>query len=92
MEEVDVDISNQGSTSITEVPAEDVDCVVTLCERAREQCPAMPGEHRSIHREFEDPPRLAFDAGEPDEALKYYRQVRDEIRDFVQELVDDLLS
>ena len=81
MEEVDVDISGQQSTNITDVPTEDVDCVVTVCDRAREQCPALPGEHEEIHREFEDPPRLAFEAGEPDKALKYYRQVRDEIRE-----------
>ena len=92
MEEAGVDISQQQSTGIDELSETDVDCVVTVCDRAREACPAIPGDHETIHRDFEDPPRLAFEAGEVDEALKYYRRVRDEIRDFVQELVEDLLD
>lgn len=92
MEEADVDISQQHSKGIDDLPDTEVDCLVTVCDRAREMCPAFPGDHETIHRNFEDPPRLAFEAGDADEALKYYRQVRDEVREFVQELVDDLLD
>jgi len=32
---------------------------------------------------FDDPPRLARDASNDEEAMPHYRRVRDEIRDFI---------
>jgi arsenate reductase len=39
-----------------------------------------------VHVGFDDPPRLAKDAGTDAEALPHYRRVRDEIRAFVESL------
>ena len=50
----------------------------------------MPGK-RVIHQGFDDPPRLAANAGSDDEAMLHYRRVRDEIREFVQKNVPVLL-
>ena len=41
---------------------------------------------KKIHRGFDDPPRLAQGL-ENEEALKIYRRVRDEIKDFVASLI-----
>lgn len=62
------------------------DCVVTVCDRTRETCPVFPGKVKKIHRGFDDPPTLAKDAKTEEEALAHYRRVRDEIRDFIENL------
>jgi arsenate reductase (thioredoxin) len=43
-----------------------------------------------IHAGFDDPPKLAADAGNEEEALSHYRRVRDEIRAFVEEIEQSL--
>lgn len=49
-----------------------------------------PGRSRVVHVGFDDPPRLARDAGTEEEALNQYRRVRDRIRQFVQTLAQSL--
>lgn len=96
MAEAGVDISGQRSRSLDEVLAEiaeksgAVDWAVTVCDSARETCPVFPGSARTIHRSFDDPPRLAADAASEDEALEHYRRVRDEIRELVESLPGSL--
>jgi arsenate reductase len=45
-----------------------------------------------IHVGFDDPPRLAEGAQSKEEELSHYRRVRDEIRAFVEQLPEKLLS
>jgi arsenate reductase len=49
----------------------------------------FPGA-RVVHVGFEDPPRLAANATNDEEAMSHYRRVRDEIRAFVQGLPGSL--
>ena len=63
---------------------------LALCRHAREVCPVFPGRTKNIHRGFEDPPELAKNAKSEDEALTFYRQVRDEIRSFIETLPDTI--
>jgi arsenate reductase len=89
MAEAGVDISGQHSQSIEELPNVAWDLVVTVCDSARERCPFMPGALKTIHRSFPDPPQLA--QGLPYERMmEVYRSVRDEIRDYVQHLKNQL--
>ncbi len=83
MAEVGVDISTQVSKKIADIPLRNFDYVVTVCDHVHESCPIFPGKARLIHHSFDDPPRLAADASGEQEALVYYRRVRDEIRDFI---------
>jgi arsenate reductase len=92
MAEVGIDISTQTSTSIAEVSNEHFDYVVTLCDHAHRSCPAFPARTRVVHANFEDPPTLALGAGSEEEALEHYRRVRDEIRDFVEQLPGALVN
>jgi arsenate reductase len=92
MAEAGVDISTQRSTHVDELKNREFDFVVTVCDSAYENCPVFPGRTRSLHRNFDDPPRLARDARSHEEALDSYRRVRDEIRDFVQSLPDGLFE
>jgi arsenate reductase len=90
MAESNVDISGQASKPLSAVLDVPFDVVVTVCDDARESCPVFPGKTRVVHRGFDDPPRLAASARSEDEALGYYRRVRDEIREFVEGLPGSL--
>lgn len=84
MAEAGVDISGQRSKHVDEVRDIPFDYVVTVCDDAHESCPLFPGRTKVIHVGFDDPPRLAKEAKDEQEALSHYRRVRDEIRRFVE--------
>jgi arsenate reductase (thioredoxin) len=90
MAEAGVDISGQHSKTVDELPTREFDVVITLCGHAEENCPYFPGKARRLHRGFDDPPALAARAGSEEEALVHYRRVRDEIRDFVAGMPENL--
>ncbi len=86
MAEAGVDISNHRSKHLDDLRDVTFDYVVTVCDNANESCPVFPGKVRRLHVNFDDPPRLATNAKSEEEALGYYRRVRDEIRAFVERL------
>lgn len=90
MAEVDVDISSHQSKSIHSFADVPLDFVVTVCDSAHESCPLFSGHAKIIHVGFEDPSRLAKNARNDDEALPFYRRIRDEIRSFIETLPDAL--
>lgn len=90
MAEAGVDISNHASKRVDELLEKNFDYVITLCGNANETCPFFPGGAKKIHVGFDDPPVLAKDAQDEDEALIHYRRVRDEIRHFVLEFSKSL--
>ena len=90
MAEVGVDISKQRAKHIRDLGRVNFDYVVTVCDNARERCPFFAGGVKSIHMGFEDPPFLARNAKTEEGALTFYRRVRDEIKDFVQQLPEIL--
>lgn len=90
MAEAGVDISGQCSKSVGEFLHMPFDFVVTVCGHAQETCPFFPGKARVVHVGFDDPPQLAKEARNEEEALGHYRRVRDEIRAFVETLPEAL--
>jgi arsenate reductase len=90
MAEAGVDISGQSSQLVEDLPVQEFDWVVTLCDHAHETCPLYLGRANRTHRPFPDPPRLARDAASEEEAMQPYREVRDQIRTFVEGLPDGL--
>ena len=88
MAEAGVDISGQRSKQVGELREIEFDYVVTVCGHAHESCPVFPGKAKVVHVGFDDPPRLAADALTEQERLAPYRRVRDEIRAFVESLLD----
>ncbi|MCF8061837.1 MAG: arsenate reductase ArsC [Deltaproteobacteria bacterium] len=90
MAEAGVDISTQRSKDIDALGDLEFDYVVTLCDNAKEACPFFPANVRLIHRGFDDPPSLAVNAENEEEAMSHYRRVRDEIRAFVERFPDAL--
>ena len=92
MAESGVDISSHRSKHVDELKGAEFDYVVTVCDNAHESCPIFPGRTKVVHVDFDDPPRLAKDAQTEEEALRYYRRIRDEIRAYVETLPDALGS
>lgn len=90
MAEAGVDIREQRSKHLRELEDVRLDYVVTVCDHAHETCPVLPGTTKKIHVGFDDPPRLAREAKNQEEALGHYRRVRDEIRAFVERLPEAL--
>lgn len=90
MAEVGVDISQHQSTHVSELFDIPFDCVITVCDHARESCPLFPRPVKKIHKSFDDPPFLSKSAKTEEEALGIYRRVRDEIRAFVETLPESL--
>lgn len=93
MAEAGVDISTHHSKRLDELNDVTFDVVVTVCGHAHESCPVFPGKTKKVvHVGFDDPPRLAKEAKNEEEALNCYRRVRDEIRTFVEQLPEILFS
>ena len=86
MAETGIDISQQESKDIEAFGDMEFDYVITLCDNARESCPFFPAGTRLLHQGFDDPPKLAEDAGDEGEAMAHYRRVRDEIRASVEKM------
>src|SRR5437667_10953646 len=86
MKEAGVDISKNRSKHVDELKDLPFDYVVTVCDHANESCTLFPGRTRVVHVGFNDPPRLAKYASSEQDALRHYRQVRDQIRAFVERL------
>lgn len=90
MLEAGVDISDQTSKSLDDLDSLDFDYVVTLCGHAHETCPNFPGSATIVHHGFDDPPTLAKDAETEEEAMEPFRRVRDQIREFISGMPDNL--
>jgi arsenate reductase len=90
MLEAGVDISKHISKRVSDLKGVDFDFVITVCGHAHETCPVLPGHPKVIHAGFQDPPQLARDAANEEDALDCYRRVRDQIRAFILQLPEQL--
>jgi arsenate reductase len=75
LHEVGIDISDHRSKDVSEIPAEDVDLVVTLC--AEEECPVFLGQAPRLHWGLPDPAAVT---GYHEDRLAAFRNVRDELQ------------
>ena len=90
MQEIGIDIRSHKSQHVDELSAIHFDYVVMVCDKAAQNCPRFNGNATIIVRPFDDPPALAAQETDPDKIRGYYRQVRDEIRRFVESLPGSL--
>lgn len=86
MREARIDIASHCSKSIDEFREMGFDIVVTLCDDAKETCPFLPQAARQLHKSFENP--LDFH-GTEDEIMTSFRQLRNEIRVWIEETFGD---
>jgi len=92
MAEVGIDISKQLSKNIDAVKAKHFDYVVTICDNANERCPVFPTSAKRIYHAFDNPKTLAKKLSSEVDILALYRRVRDEIKDFILKMPENLSS
>jgi arsenate reductase len=76
MQELGIDISSQRSKPLAEFEGQKFDFVITVCDRAREECPVFSGEAERLHWPFEDPATFTETGAE---RLHVFGRLRDRI-------------
>jgi arsenate reductase len=89
MKEAGVDISHHTSNHIDEYRDVDFDYVITVCDHARENCPYFPTDATKLHQNFTDPAKAT---GTEEEVLNEFRRVRDEIKDFSKNFLQETIT
>lgn len=79
LKEIGIDASRGRSKSMDEFRGAAFDLVVTVCDRAAEECPLWLGQGKRTHIGFPDPARGT---------VEDFRSVRDDIRRRVIEFLD----
>jgi arsenate reductase (thioredoxin) len=78
MAEIGIDIAGSRPKPVDAFLGEPFDYVITVCDHARETCPAFYGPvGERLHMGFEDP---AAAAGNQEQVREAFRRVRDQIR------------
>ncbi len=75
LSELGIDTSMLRSKQVSEVPADRIDTVITLC--GEEECPVFLGRAVRLHWGLEDP---AAAEGSAEDRLREFRRTRDELR------------
>ena len=73
--ELGIDVSSHRSKALSEIPADEVDTVITLC--GEEECPVFLGKATRLHWGMPDPAGVE---GNEQARLDAFRQTRDELR------------
>ena len=89
MKEEGIDISDQTSSSIGEVPFHSADHVITLCDHAQSVCPPVPSSVDRRHWSIKDP---ISTLGTSKEILDAFRATREDVQERVKRLVEELLE
>lgn len=88
MKEDGLDISHHTSNHVDEYKEVDFDFVITVCDHAAERCPIFPGKAIKIHHNFTDPAKAS---GTEAEIMVEFRRVREEIKKFSKNFVEENL-
>jgi len=89
MKTAGVDVSHHTSNNIDDYMDINFDFVITVCDNAKERCPYFPTTAKKQHHSLEDP---ANATGTDVEQLLVYRQVRDQIKDYMKEFAENNLN
>ncbi len=92
MKESGIDISHHHSQRLSEFENVDFDYVYAVCDNASRNCPSFSGYTKTIFHQFDDPPKLARELEDQTSVMNCYRQVRDQIKHWIQELPQTLIS
>jgi arsenate reductase len=84
-----IDISGHTSNNIGEYLDVPFDYVITVCDNAKESCPYFPTKAIKLHYNFPDPAKAKGTAAE---VMEQFREVRELIRKYVQNFVNENLK
>ena len=85
MAEIAIDIAGQRSKGPDTLADPNVDVVITVCDRANDNCPVYFDATERLHWSFDDP---AEATGAEAERLTVFRRVRDEIHGRILKFLD----
>jgi len=88
MKEDGIDISSQTSNHVDEYRDIDFDYIITVCDHAKERCPVFPSSATQFHHNFPDPAKAV---GSEEEIRSAFREVREEIKRFCRDFVEEHL-
>ncbi len=88
MKEDGLDISNHTSNNIEEYKNISFDFVLTVCDNAKERCPYFPSNAKMFHHNFPDPAKAI---GTDEEINEQFRKVREEIKRYSKNFVDEYI-
>ncbi len=88
MAEDDINISHHTSNHVDEYLDITFNYVITVCDHAAERCPIFPGKAIKIHHNFTDPAKVS---GTEVEIMAEFRRVREEIKNFSKNFVEENL-
>ena len=89
MAEAGIDISSHTSNNVNEYADIDFGYVITVCDNAKESCPYFPSKAKKLHYNFPDPAKAT---GTDDEVMNEFRRVRDLIKTYSAEFVNENLD
>jgi len=89
MKEISIDISTQKSKTIDKNLLEKMDIIVTVCGNAEESCPWTPPHIKRIHWPIKDP---VGTIGTEEEIMNEFRRARDEIKEKVKKLIEEIAA
>ncbi len=89
MAEDGIDISHHTSNNVDEYLAIPFDYVITVCDNASENCPYFPGTVKRFHHNFPDPAKAT---GTPEQVMDEFRKVRDMIKTYSKEFLNQHLN
>lgn len=84
-----IDISGHTSNNVNEYTGTDFDFVITVCDNAKESCPFFPTNAVKFHYNFPDPAKAR---GSEEQVMESFREVREMIRKYSQNFVNENLS
>jgi arsenate reductase len=82
LKEIGIDISHHYSKHIRDFYRIEFDLVVTVCDNAKKVCPVFPGAKKMLHKSFPDPAAVI---GTEEEKLAFFREIRDQIHQWIKE-------
>jgi arsenate reductase len=88
MAEDQIDISEHTSNHVSEYSAIGFDVLITVCDNAKESCPYFPSNAIKFHYNFLDPAKAT---GTKEEVMEQFRGVRDMIKKYAQNFVNENL-
>ncbi len=89
MAEAGIDISAHTSNNVNEYADIDFDHVITVCDNTKESCPYFPSKAKKLHYNFPDPAKAT---GTDEEVINEFRRVRDLIKTYSAEFVNENLD
>ncbi len=92
MAEAGIDISHHQSQTLDQFSNIDFDVIICVCDNANKRCPSFSVDVNVISQLFDDPPLLARQFTGAIQQLDCYRQVRDDIKQWITQLPQQLLN